>query len=261
MNCRTFKWSHAAVFAVMIGLLLTVPADLLAQFGRGNQEPEGPASANPPIDLTGYWVSIVTEGWRHRMVVPRKGDYESTVMTPAAREIADAWDPATDEAAGEECRWYGAGGLMRVPGRLHITWEDEDVLRIDTDAGSQTRLFHFEPLAEPPTEPTWQGHSVASWSRNEGGREFNSLPGGQLTVVTDHLRMGYIRRNGVPYSEETVMTEHYNVFNEPNGDTWLILTTFYNDPVYMTRRFMESTHFKREADSSGWNPTECSAYR
>lgn len=244
--------------AVAAALLIAVPS-ALAQ--RGGPAEAGPANADPPIDLTGYWVSVVTEGWRHRMVVPQKGDYESTAMTPAAVEIADAWDPAADEAAGEQCRWYGAGGVMRIPGRLHITWENEDTLRIDTDAGSQTRLFHFDPSAEPPIEQTLQGHSLAEWIGADGGREPGSVSSGRLRVVTDHLRMGYIRRNGVPYSDRTVMTEYYFTFDEPNGDRWLILTTFYDDPLYMTRRFMESTHFKQEADGSGWNPTECSAYR
>jgi hypothetical protein len=211
--------------------------------------------------MTGYWVSVVTEGWRHRMVVPRKGDYESTAMTPAAREIADAWDPAADEAAGEECRYYGAGGVMRIPGRLHITWRDPNTLQVDTDAGTQTRLFHFDRTVEPPAEHTWQGHSVASWSRADGGREPGSEPGGQLTVVTDHVRMGYIRRNGVPYSDQLVMTEYFNVFDEPNGDTWLIATQVYEDPAYMSRRYQQSTHFKKEADGSRWNPTPCSAYK
>ncbi len=249
---RAFRHSIrlAASLAVAAGLLAVAPRPARAQ-----------ASVDPPLDLTGYWVSVVTEGWRHRMVVPERGDYESTAMTPAAIAVADAWDPAADEAAGEECRWYGAGGVMRIPGRLHITWEDADTLRIDTDAGSQTRLFHFDPSVEPPEEPAWQGHSVAEWIRAEGGREPNSVPSGRLKVVTDHLRMGYIRRNGVPYSDQTVMTEYFFAFDEPNGDRWLILTTFYDDPVYMTRRFMESTHFKQEADEGGWNPTPCSAYR
>ena len=219
------------------------------------------ANSNPPLDLTGYWVSVVTEGWRMRMVIPEKGDYESTAMTPAAREIADSWDPALDTASGEECRWYGAGGVVRIPGRLHITWEDENILRVDTEAGSQTRLFHFDPSSiDPSSEHSWQGVSKAEWLLADGGREPGSSSGGRLVVSTDQLRMGYIRRNGVPYSDQTELTESYYSFTEPNGDSWLIITTFYDDPIFMTRQFVESTHFKK-VDGSVWNPTECSAYR
>src|SRR5690606_19155033 len=96
-----------------------------------------------PYDLTGYWVSVVTEDWRWRMMTPPSGDYASIPITAAGRQVADAWNLEADASQGNECRPFGAGGIMRVPGRLHIHWEDDDTLRIDTDAGSQTRMFHF----------------------------------------------------------------------------------------------------------------------
>ena len=100
-----------------------------------------------PIDLTGYWVSYVTENWRYRMVTPAKGEYRRIPASPAALPLINAWDPAADERAGNQCKSYGAGAIMSVPGRLHITWQDADTLRIDTDAGTQTRLFHFSARA------------------------------------------------------------------------------------------------------------------
>ncbi len=93
--------------------------------------------AGAPVDLTGYWVAIVTEDWRYRMVTPPKGDYASVPISTEGKKVADAWDPAKDEAAGEQCSSYGAPAIMRVPGRLHILWEDDNTLRIDTDAGKQ----------------------------------------------------------------------------------------------------------------------------
>src|SRR4029078_1714222 len=104
------------------------------------------------VDLTGYWVSVVTEDWRWRMATPPKGDYQSLPLTAAARRVADAWDPAKDEAAGEQCKPFGAGNIIRQPGRLHITWENDNTLRIDFDAGTQTRLLHFSGSA-PAGEP------------------------------------------------------------------------------------------------------------
>src|SRR5262245_59459561 len=79
--------------------------------------------AGAPIDLTGYWVSIVNEDWRFRMVTPARGDYQGVPMTAAARQAADAWDPAKDEAAGNQCKAYGAPALLRVPEHLHLTWQ------------------------------------------------------------------------------------------------------------------------------------------
>ena len=115
-------------------LLLTAPALMLGQ---------GSGKADAPIDITGYWVSIVTEDWRYRMVTPAKGDYASVPLNAEARKVADAWDPAKDEAAGDQCKSYGAAAIMRVPGRLHITWDGETALKMETDAGTQTRMFEF----------------------------------------------------------------------------------------------------------------------
>src|ERR1700685_1441035 len=121
------------------------------------------AKASAPVDLTGYWVAFVTEDWRFRMITPRKGDYQPVPMTPEARKVADAWDPAGDEAAGNQCKSYGAGAIMRLAARFHITWQDDNTLRVDSDAGTQTRLLHFNPQPSTPGERTWQGVSTAQW--------------------------------------------------------------------------------------------------
>ena len=175
------------------------------------QQPPAPPTprAQAPVDLTGYWVSIVTEDWRWRMVTPPKGDYASIPMTPAARKVADAWDPKRDAASGEACRAYGAGAIMRVPGRIHITWENDTTLRVDTEAGTQTRLFRFGAPgpAAPAAPPSWQGRSAAQWQIS-GGRRGAPPAGGSLRVVTTGLRPGYLRKNGVPYSANAVVTEY-----------------------------------------------------
>src|SRR5436190_18214482 len=130
---------------LILGLTLVIAGAhgrVFAQ-ARGQQAPPSPR-ANAPIDLTGQWVSVVTEDWRWRMVTPPKGDYASIPITPAAKQVADRWDPARDEANGEQCKSYGAAAIMRVPGRLRITWQDDNTLKVETDAGTQTRLLHFD---------------------------------------------------------------------------------------------------------------------
>ena len=121
--------------------------------------------ATAPIDLTGYWVSVVSEDWRHRMATPRKGDYESLPLNADGRRAADAWSLDADNAAGLQCKAYGVGGLMRQPGRLHIAWADDDTLRVEFDAGTQTRLLEFAAGAQPSSDKTWQGFSRATWIR------------------------------------------------------------------------------------------------
>jgi len=237
--------------------LLLLAAHFLQAQGRAPQT----AKAAAPIDLTGYWVSVVTEDWRFRMMTPAKGDYPSIPLNPEARKVADAWDPAKDEAAGEACKGYGAGNIMRMPGRLQITWQDDNTLKVETDTGKQTRLFHFGRPPAPTGAPDWQGFSVAQWELAGGGRgRGGPAQGGDLKVVTTHVRPGYLQKNGVPYSGDAVITEHFDVLGkEANGDQWMIVTTLVDDPQYLNQPFQRSTHFKRQADASGWDPTPCIA--
>jgi hypothetical protein len=206
-----------------------------------------------PIDLTGYWVSYVTENWRYRMVTPAKGEYRRIPASPAALPLINNWDPVADERAGNQCKSYGAGGIMSVPGRLHVTWQDADTLRIDIDAGTQTRLFHYAARAAA-SAPSWQGESSATWERANG-----SDGGGSLRVVTSNLRAGYLRKNGVPYSERATVTEHFDVAPLPDGGRLLLVTTIVEDPVYLTGPYIVSPHFKKEPDGSRWDPTPCSS--
>lgn len=242
---------------ILSALLLVAAAAPLKAQGRGPETPRAAA----PIDLTGYWVSVVTEDWRFRMMTPAKGDYPSIPLNPEGRRVADRWDPAKDEAAGDTCKAYGAAAIMRLPGRIHITWQDDLTVKVETDTGAQTRLFHFGRPQPPAGPPTWQGFSVAQWEYAGGGRRGRAaVQGGDLKVVTTHLRPGYLQKNGVPYSGDAVVTEHFDALNkEPNGDQWLIVTTLVEDPQYLNQPFQRSTHFKRQADETGWDPSPCTA--
>lgn len=237
-----------------LALALLLSAAVSAQGRQGGPAPTARAAA--PVDLTGTWVSVVTEDWRWRMRTPPKGDYASLPLTPAAIEAADAWDPAKDAAAGEQCRGYGAAAIMRLPGRIRISWENDSTLKIETEAGTQTRRLNFVPPAQPG-ERSWQGTSIATWQM-AGGRQGSAPRGGSLRVVTTNLRPGYVRKNGVPYSADTRVTEYINRTNEPNGDAWLVVTTVVEDPQNLTSRFFTSSHFKKVTDGA-WNPTPCSA--
>jgi hypothetical protein len=242
------KISPAATALAVTLLLaaLAAPTTMHAQQGGGAA---AAARDRAPIDITGYWVSYVTENWRYRMVTPAKGEYRRIPASRAALPIINAWDPAADERTGNQCKSYGAGGIMSVPGRLHITWQDADTLRIDTDAGTQTRLFHFSP--HTASSPSWQGESAATWEPAPGG--------GSLRVVTSSLRAGYLRKNGVPYSERATVTEHFDVAPLASDGRLLLVNTIVEDPVYLTGPYVVSPHFKKEPDGSKWDPTPCSS--
>jgi hypothetical protein len=246
----------------MRALLLLWLVSLACAQAPAPAAPAKTARENAPIDLTGYWTSIVTQDWLYRMRTPPKGDYGGVPLNKAARQIADAWDSAKDEAGGVQCKSYGAAGLMRIPQKFHITWADDNTLRIDSEAGSQTRLLHFDAAASSSREPTWQGDSVAEWEilrqRRPPHPEQNA-PAGGLKVVTTHMRPGYLRRNGVPYSDKAVMTEHFDVATEPNGWRFILLTTQIDDPEYLTSMFLLNTPFRLLPDSTGWNPGPCTS--
>lgn len=265
--------------------------------GRGGRGPGAAVTPRQmaPVDLTGTWVSVVTEEWRIRMMTPRKGmDFDGVPMTAAARTAAMAWDPAADEAAGLQCKGYGAPGLMRLPGRARISWEDDATLKIEYDTGQQTRLLHFGGRPPAGAEPSWQGYSVAEWElvaptlargglarfggARPGGPPPGAGPGGpgggpgnpfggppqlsrSLKVVTTQLRPGYLRKNGVPYGTSAVLTEYFDLRTEPNGDTWFTVVSIIDDMENLNGAgtYIVSSDFKKEADGSKWAPTPCSA--
>jgi hypothetical protein len=267
---------------------------LSAQRRGGPPAPPAPPRTVAPIDVTGYWVSVVTEDWRWRMVTPKKGDYTSVPINGEGRRVADAWDIGKDEASGNQCKAFGLAGIIRQPGRMHITWQDAATLKVEFDAGTQTRLFHFEASdAKPAGEKTWQGFSTARWDGPvarqgagtgpeaqfgiAGGTGFGSVPGGGgqglrgmppprrgdldsavIRVDSSQFREGYLRKNGVPYSENAHIEEYFQWLPpHPSGDRWLIVTTIVEDPKYLTQPFYTSTNFKREADGAKWSPTAC----
>ena len=219
----------------------------------GQQRPAS-AKSSAPIDITGYWVAVIDEDWRWRMVTPAKGDYASIPLTKEGKAIADTWDPAKDTAAGEQCRAYAAPGLMRLPVRLHIYWQDDNTLAVESDLGMQKRLFHFGNWKQGSGPATWQGDSTANWERPRG-----AASGGSLTVTTTNMRPGYMRRNGVAFSAGARLTEYIDLVAEDNRDRWLVDTLVLNDPQMLQVPWTTPIHYKKEADASKWEPTPCSA--
>ena len=246
------------------GILVSAVLGLLAwqlpvsaqNAGKKGATPVTP-KAEAPFDITGYWVSVLTQNWRLRMVVPPKGDYMGISMTADSKKVADAWDPGKEEAAGNQCKGYGAATIMTAPERLHITWQDDNTLKMEIDAGMQTREFHFGKWTPQAGNPTWQGTTTAVWESRE--RDKLQPKAKYLKATTTHMLSGFLRKNGVPYSEDAVLTETYDGFHEPTGEDWMIVTTVVDDPKYLERPLILTGQFKKQKDATGWDPTPCSA--
>jgi hypothetical protein len=240
-------------------LTALVAAAFVAGSRPSAQQPAGQSPrAAAPYDLTGYWVSVVTEDWRWRMTTPPKGDYISIPLSDEGRKVAFAWDPKTEGS----CKAYGAAGLLHVPTRLNISWQGENVLKVESDAGGQTRLLRFAPQAAAgaPGPRSLQGFSVAEWEPLGAagvGRAGGGPPPRALKATTTNLVEGWLRKNGVPYSDQTTLVEHWDRVAFPNGDVWLTVSQYVSDPKYLTGDYTTSMHFRREPDGSKFKPVPC----
>ena len=303
MSCRILTKCTASRFALTAALVWLSASSMVQAQGRGGRGgPPPTAKALAPIDLTGYWTAVITEDWHVRILTAPKGDFGSgaagAVVNPGVGPIgvganpslqgnipysvtgaqaAMKWDPAKDEAEGNACKAYGAPGIMRLPTHLHITWQDDNTLKIEADYGTQTRLFHFGPPPRPGQmnstnatfipaevprrdlpaglEPSWQGYSTATWSTMGGIGNFGR--GGSLKVVTTHLKPGYYWKNGMPYTGNAELTEYFRLMALPDGSQWIRFTQIVEDPDYLTQPYIVNYHFKKLPDGSRWNPTPC----
>jgi hypothetical protein len=235
-----------------LGVAQGAPSD--SRGAAGSPTPRAAA----PYDLTGYWVSVVTEDWRWRMTTPPKGDYISIPLSDEGRKVAFAWDPKTEGS----CKAYGAAGLLHVPTRLNISWQGDDVLKVESDAGAQTRLLRFAQTRDSGlgTRRSLQGFSVAEWEPLGAagvGRAGGGPPPRALKATTTNLLEGWLRKNGVPYSDQTTLVEHWDRVAFPNGDVWLTVSQYVSDPKYLTGDYTTSMHFRREPDGSKFKPVPC----
>jgi hypothetical protein len=251
-----FRLSLVAVLAVLGGVATSVAQQPAAAPGTPHQLAQA--------DLTGYGVAQIHRGLALAQMTPPKGDYLGVPLNDAGRKVGDGWDLARDIAAGNLCRSFGAGGLMRHPLRIRVTWVGDNTLQLETDLGRQTRLFRFDRSRQATGARSLQGHSVAQWPPRQGGavpegRAFGpgvAPPPGGLKVVTTNLAPGYLRKNGSPYSENAVVTEYYDRGSLFGADC-LQIVTVVEDPPYPFTSFVVSNHFTREPDGSKWNPQPC----
>jgi len=186
------------------------------------------------IDLVGEWAPQFHEDQPERVGGPNVGDYSGLPINEAARFMADAWEASILSVPEHQCKPHPADYSPRGPANLRISKEvdtaTQQTIALHTHISWQApeRTIWMDGRPHPPAYAahTWQGFSTGVWD------------GDMLTITTTHLKMGWIRRNGVPRSDQAVVTEH--LVRHDSYLTWIVVI---DDPVYLSEPFIRTTNF------------------
>ncbi len=192
----------------------------------------GPAFAQ--MDLSGEWGQKIHEDEPERVPGPEIGDYTAMPVNEAARLRGDAWDAQKWEMVEHECEPHPADYAPRGPGDMRI-WSDVDPVTQGFSAWHTTLRFMLpyrtiymdgRPHPSENAPHTWQGFSTGEWV------------GDMLKVTTDHLKEGWIRRNGLPRSDRATLIEYFI-----RHGNYFTLVTEVKDPVYLTEPLIRTSNW------------------
>jgi len=197
-----------------------------------------PSAAFAQSDLSGSWGARFTEDQPERIPGPELGDYLGLPISDGARQWALSWDPSRLTLPEHQCQVHVSPYIYRGPMNLRI-WEEkhpvtQDVIAIKhyISTYEQTRTIYMDgrPHPGPNAAHTWMGFSTGHYE------------GDMLVVETTHLKQGWVRRNGLPMSDQATMTEYM----VRNGDMLTHIVVLV-DPVYLTEPLIKSQEFFRSA--------------
>jgi hypothetical protein len=186
-----------------------------------------------PIDLEGVWAPLIHEDATLRGPGPAKGDYAGLPINAEARRVADAWDPGEQLDDENQCRSHTAVYMMRSPFKFEIIHSD-NMLVLTSESFEQVRTVYLDGREHHPKESpkTRMGDSIGWWE------------GDTLVVETTNMERGYIERNGVPHSEDAVLTEYFTRQSGSFGDL-LTIVQVVEDPQYLSQALVRSISFRR----------------
>jgi hypothetical protein len=222
---KVLKGIRMCVF-VLLGTGLWIPAS--AQFA-------GSAASAPGLDLSGNWQPLMHEDQPERGAGPELVDYAGLPITDGARQFALSWDSSRLTLLEHQCRVHVVSYIYRGPLNLRI-WEERDpqsqrliAIRQYISTYEQWRTIWMDGRPHPPENAahTFMGFSTGKWEGNV------------LTVYTTHIKQGWIRRNGLPLSDEASLIEHFIRY----GDIMTHVTVL-SDPVYLAEPLVKSEDFR-----------------
>jgi hypothetical protein len=192
-------------------------------------------TASAQIDFSGIWAPIMHEDSVERAAGPDLGDYLGLPINEAGRQRGETWDAAILTLEEHTCKPHPSTYGFRGVGNLRITSNYDpttfEITKIDTHIQwmEQRREIWMDGRAHPPdfAPHTWQGFSTGHWEGNV------------LVVETDHLKAGWVRRNGLALSDRAHMTERFI----RHGDL-LTHVSIVEDPIYLSEPLIKTNGFR-----------------
>src|SRR5262245_25991025 len=227
------------VRAIVCAGLALASASLHGQQGTPTAQPQAPA-----IDLGGYWTPVLHEDLAERGAGNEIADYGGFALNEAGRLWALSYDSSRVTLRHHQCEGYVAPYQMRALGNFRI-WEERDPVTqrlVAIDVYAQTteglRTIWMDGRPHPPA---WAPHTARGFST---GR----FVGNALVVETTHIKQGFVRRNGLPGSDQTTMTDFFLRY----GDR-ITNVTVTRDPVFLSEPQVRSNDYVRQpVDPGAW---------
>ena len=198
------------------------------------------APALAQVDLSGTWATRNHEDWMERWPGPDVGDFTGLPINEDAVARALAYSPSQLALPERQCLYYGPTYTVIGPFGLRIWSESEPVdgrviswhMSGAVDKTPRTIWMDGRPHPSPNAVKTFRGFSTGRWE------------GDTLIVTTTHMKAGPLRRNGVPHSDQTVMTEFISRYDDK-----LTILAIIDDPVYMEEPHVISRTWQEDADT------------
>jgi glyoxylase-like metal-dependent hydrolase (beta-lactamase superfamily II) len=222
---KSFPCARLAAILCLLVLLVSSPA---------SAQTTGAFNAQPGLDLAGNWAPVMHEDQPERGAGPPLADYLGLPITDGARLFAESWDASRLTLPEHQCQVHIASYIYRGPLNLRI-WEEKDpqsqrviAIKQYISTYEQTRTIWMDGRPHPPESAahTWMGFSTGKWEGNV------------LTVYTTHIKQGWVRRNGLPASDQASLTEHFIRYGN-----LMTHVSILNDPVYLTEPLIKSQDF------------------
>lgn len=194
----------------------------------------GSFRASPGLDLSGNWAPLIHEDQPERIPGPELANYLGLPITEGARVFAESWNASRLTLPEHQCQVHVASYIYRGPLNLRI-WEEKDpqsqrviAIRqyISTYEQNRTIWMDNRPHPSPNAAHTWMGFSTGKWEGNV------------LTVYTTHIKQGWVRRNGLPQSDQATLVEHFI-----RHGNYLTHVSIVTDPIYLTEPLIKSQDF------------------